>query len=99
MAEGTVRVVARIVAKSDRTSELGELLRSLVPPTRSEKGCIQYDLLQNQAEPADFTFVEVWASQADLDAHLASEHLQSALLKLNGLVELMPDIRVYRQIA
>jgi quinol monooxygenase YgiN len=87
-----------LIANSDRVEELKDLLLSLVPETHQENGCIQYDLLQNQDDPADFTFVEVWASRADLDAHLSSDRLQAAFPKLEGLVSQAPDIRVYRQI-
>lgn len=99
MAETAIHVVAKVKAKGDRVSDLADLLRSLVTLTRGEKGCIQYDLLQNQDDPTDFTFVEIWASQGDLDAHLASDHLQAAFPKLEGLVESPPDICLYRQIA
>lgn len=90
-----VRVVARVIAQRDRVGDLQTLLVGLLAPTRQEKGCIQYDLLQNNEDPTDFTFVEIWESQADLDAHLASDHLQAAIGQLDGLVIAPPDIRRY----
>lgn len=91
----TLRVVARITALPDRVEPLKAVLSELVEPTRREAGCIQYELLQNRADPADFTFVETWESEAALETHLASAHIKAATEKLPGLVAAPPDIRRY----
>ncbi|MBI2882382.1 MAG: antibiotic biosynthesis monooxygenase [Candidatus Methylomirabilis oxyfera] len=90
-----VRVVARVVARSGKVEELLALLRGLVEPTRREPGCVTYELLQNTADPTDFTFVEEWSSEADLDAHLQSPHLRHARVRLPDLAVADPDIRRY----
>lgn len=95
MTASSVLVVARVVAHRDRIFDLQSLLLGLLVSTRQEKGCIQYDLLHNNEDPTDFTFVEIWESQADLEAHLASDHLQAAIQQLEGLVTAPPDIRRY----
>ncbi|MGE5659361.1 MAG: putative quinol monooxygenase [Actinomycetota bacterium] len=99
MSQPTIRVVARLEALPDKVEELKALLLSVIEPTRQEPGCIQYKLLQNQADPTDFTFVEEWESHDLLDAHLASPHIQSALPKLNGIAAKPPDIRRYQLLA
>ena len=91
----SLRVVARIQAKPDKIGEVRELLRSLVPPTRKEPGCITYELLENSNEPGDFTFVEEWASDSAFEAHAASDHIRAIGPKLNGLTSTLPDIRRY----
>lgn len=91
----TLRVVARVVALPEQVEALKELLIGLVEPTRQEPGCLYYELLQNQQDPTDFTFVEEWESQEHLKAHLASEHLKNAMNQLPGLVARDPDIRCY----
>ncbi len=95
MADHGVRVVARIVARPGKEDELRELLRGLIEPTRKEPGCVTYELLQNKTDPTDFTFVEEWRSDADLDAHLQSPHLQHARSRLPELTAVDPDIRRY----
>ena len=52
-------------------------------------------MLQNREYPTDFTFVEKWESHESLDAHLASEHIQSAIAKIPELIASGPDIRRY----
>ncbi len=90
-----IRVVARLIAFPDKVKEAKALLLGLVEPTRKEAGCLQYDLLQNQADPTDFTFVEEWESDEILDAHLASEHIQNAIAQIPELMATEPDIRRY----
>lgn len=99
MSKTKIRVVARVVALPDKVEDVKSVLLGLIEPTRQEDGCIVYELLQNQDDPTDFTFVEEWESQALLDAHLASAHLAEADAKLEGLVAAEPDIRIYRLLA
>ncbi|MCG5061311.1 MAG: antibiotic biosynthesis monooxygenase [Limnoraphis sp. WC205] len=91
----TLRVVAKIIANRDQVEPLKAVLSQLVEPTRQEPGCIQYELLQNRADPTDFTFVEIWETEAALETHLASDHIQVATQKLKGLIATPPDIRRY----
>ena len=95
MPANSLRVVARIKAKRETVSEVRELLRGLVEPTRNESGCISYELLQNTKDPTDFTFVEEWESEAALESHAASDHLKAIGPKLQPVVAEAPDIRTY----
>jgi quinol monooxygenase YgiN len=95
MAE-TLRVVARVTAAPDQVDAVRLVLVSLIEPTRSEAGCISYELLQNTSSPADFTFVEEWQNDDALDMHMVSDHLRRATSGLEGLLAEAPDIRRYR---
>ncbi|MCZ7625998.1 MAG: antibiotic biosynthesis monooxygenase [Candidatus Methylomirabilota bacterium] len=95
MSDQGVRVVARVVARPGKIEELRVVLQGLVEPTRREPGCVTYELLQNRADPTDFTFVEEWRSEAELDAHLQSSHVRNARLKFPELAAADPDIRRY----
>ena len=94
----TLRVVAHLRAKAGKEEELQNLLRGLIAPTRKEAGYLEYRLYQNKSDAQDFTFVEEWADDAALDAHLASPHLVEALARIPELLEAEPDIRRYRLI-
>ena len=95
MSTKPVRVVARIKAKRDRIARVREVLVSLLEPTRGESGCVVYELLQNDADPADFTFVEEWSTGQALEAHFASPHFEQASAALADLLAEPPDIRRY----
>lgn len=84
MSKRAVGVVARIVAKPDSVEIVREGLLSLLAPTRAEPGCILYELMQNTADPTDFTFYEEWTDEASLNAHGAAPHLAAAFRKLDG---------------
>ncbi len=96
MSKTKVRVVARVVAFPDKVEEVKSILLGLIDPTRQEDGCIVYELLQNQKDPSDFTFVEEWESQELLNTHLATPHLTQAASQLQGLIAAESDIRVYQ---
>ncbi|PSB38474.1 antibiotic biosynthesis monooxygenase [filamentous cyanobacterium Phorm 46] len=99
MSKPTLRVIARLVAFPDKVAELKSLLLSIIEPTRQEAGCIKYELMQNQADPTDFTFVEEWESTALLEQHLGSTHIQAAVQQLDGLAVAPPDICCYELLA
>ena len=67
----TVRVLAGVVALPEKIEEVESLLHALIKETRKEAGCVQYELLQNRDDPAEFTFVEEWEDDSAIDAHFA----------------------------
>ena len=85
-------IIARFRAKAGQESRLRQELQRLLAPTRAEAGCISYDLHQSQSDPALFVFYENWASQAALDAHFQTPHLQALLKLVPDLVDGRPDI-------
>ena len=99
MKSESVRVVATITAQPDKADELKAVLLSLIAPTRAEDGCLSYQLFQNNADADDFVFVEEWASDAAIDAHMTTPHLQDALSRVQSLLAKAPDIRRYSIIA
>jgi len=74
-----LNVVAVLKAKPGSEDALQAALGSLVGATREEDGCLAYELFASAAEPGTFVTVEKWRSQADLDAHLQTEHVAAAL--------------------
>jgi quinol monooxygenase YgiN len=99
MPDGKVHVIAMFVAAAGKEHELGQLLGTLVEPTRREAGCIRYDLLQGiPGESGDFVFVEEWESEEALDAHSRSAHLQEVGKKVGPLLGTPANIARYRQI-
>lgn len=72
-------VVAVIVAKPGSEGPVREALQSLVEPTRAESGCRSYELYESSSTPGTFVTIEAWGGPADLDQHMASEHIATAL--------------------
>ena len=99
MPDTTLRVVANITSKPECIDETRAVLITLIEPTRIEDGCIQYEMLQQSDNPAEFTFVETWETAAHLDTHLQTEHFKVAAEKLGDLAVSPPDIRTYSVVA
>jgi quinol monooxygenase YgiN len=91
----TLHVIARVRAREGKEEALKTALSTLVPPSRRELACYQYDLLQSITDPREFCFVERWDTQQALDHHAASEHVKRAGEQIADLVEAPPEIQRY----
>jgi quinol monooxygenase YgiN len=96
--EGKVTVVAFHRAKPGKEQALREALLAVCKPTRAEKGCINYDLHESLDQPGVLVFLENWESKADLDAHLASPHIDDFRAIAPDLLAEPPDITLWREI-
>ena len=95
MSQNSIRVVARFAAKPDRVQDVKRILTDMIDPTRTEDGCVTYELLQNASDPTDFTFVEQWTSKADLDRHAESLHIKTGRELVKDHLAKPSDVRVY----
>ncbi|MCG9625550.1 antibiotic biosynthesis monooxygenase [Vibrio mediterranei] len=80
-------IVANIIAKPDQIELVKAELLKLIDITRKEQGCINYDLHQDNENPAHFVFYENWESRELLMAHLAAPHIAQYKAATNGAVE------------
>ncbi len=81
-----INVVARFKALAGMDQKLKELLLTLVEPSRSDEGCINYELHQAINDPALFIFYETWQSKEHLDKHAATSHVQYFRSKAKNLL-------------
>ncbi|MDJ0691334.1 MAG: putative quinol monooxygenase [Xenococcaceae cyanobacterium MO_188.B32] len=95
MSKETVRIVAHLVSLPEKVNELKSLLAPLIEPTRREKGCIQYKILQNREILNHFTLVEEWENQTLFEQHIASEHIQTVSDRINSLLAEKPNVGFY----
>ena len=80
-------IVAHIAANPDKIDLVKAELEKLVPITRSEQGCIQYDLHQDNENPAHFMFYENWENRDLWQAHMNASHLAAYMAATDGAVE------------
>ena len=92
-------VIAHLVAKPDKIEETREFLLSLVGDTRAEPGCVDYDLHQDDANPAEFTFYENWTSRAEWDKHMEMPYLKEFARRAPDLFAADPHIRLMTMIS
>lgn len=94
-----VTVVARFRAAEGSDRELKELLLSIIEPSRSDEGCISYDLHQALKDPALFVFYETWENKELLNKHSASPHIQQFRPKLKALLAEPPEVTLMEKIS
>jgi quinol monooxygenase YgiN len=99
MPRPTLHVVARAIARKGAVSQVREQFESLVEPTRAEPGCLSYELLVHENNPAEFVFVQEYENEAAFEAHLASAHVTAMLEVVMPLLAEPPDIRRYRRVS
>lgn len=99
MDKDRVVVFAGFRAKENKAGELESELRSLVEPTRTEDGCICYELHLDTGDPSFFMFYEVWRSQEDLDRHLSTPALSRLLRLVPELCCEPPMVKVTKKLA
>ncbi len=80
-------IVANIKAKSDKIDLVKAELEKLIDITRSEDGCLQYDLHQANDNPAHFMFYENWKSRELWQTHMSAKHLRDYGTATEGAVE------------
>ena len=80
-------IVANIKAKSDKIELVKAELEKLIPITRSEQGCLQYDLHQDNEDPAHFMMFENWESHELWQKHRGARHMQHYLAATEEAVE------------
>ena len=79
-------IVANIHAHADQIELVRAELEKLIPITRAEEGCLQYDLHQDNENPAHFMFYENWQSREHWQAHMNAPHLVAYLEATEGAV-------------
>ena len=79
-------IVANIRANSDKIDLVKAELKKLIPITRAEEGCIQYDLHQDNENPAHFLFYENWESRELWQVHMNAPHLADYMKATEGAV-------------
>ena len=66
---------AIIQIKENSIMDALEILKKLVIETRKEKGCIQYDLFEDNRNKGVFFIHEIWETNDDLQSHQVSDHM------------------------
>jgi len=79
-------IIANITANEGKIDLVKAELEKLIAPTRAEAGCLQYDLHQDNENPAHFLFFENWESRGLWQYHMNAGHLKDYLAAVEGAV-------------
>lgn len=84
---GAYAIVAEIHAKPGKEADLRAATLPLVELVRSDPKNLVYFLQEDREAPGHFIFYEVFANQADFEAHNATPYVQQWFAKLPSLAD------------
>tara|TARA_B100001093_G_scaffold499826_1_gene549510 strand:- start:207 stop:497 length:291 start_codon:yes stop_codon:yes gene_type:complete len=79
-------IVAHIILNPEKIDYVKTEMAKMFPITRSEKGCLQYDLHQDNKNPAYFMIYENWTSYETWQAHMNTENMDAYRKSIEGCV-------------
>ena len=85
--KGAYSVVAQVRAKPGKEDALRAATLPLIALVRGDPRNLVYFLQEDRAKPGHFVFYEVFASQADFDAHNAMPYVKEWFAKLPDLAD------------
>lgn len=94
LPSGVYAVVAEVRAKTGKEDALRAITLPLVAQVRAEPNNLLYFLHEDHQAPGHFIFYEIFATQADFEAHNATPHVQAWFAQLPALAE--GDVKVIR---
>jgi quinol monooxygenase YgiN len=65
----SVRLVISINAAPGKGNELLQAMKARCELSQKDAGCLQFEVFQSAFDPDRLTLLELWESQAALDAH------------------------------
>lgn len=80
-----VVLMAKSVVYPEKTDAFLQLAKALVAQSRTEKGCLQYDLVADTKEENTYYFIEKYVDETALQAHQASAHFQKIVPQFASL--------------
>ncbi len=90
--DGAYSIVAEVRAKPGKEAELRAATLPLVALVRSDPKNLVYFLQEDREAPGHFIFYEVFADQADFEAHNATAYVKQWLAKLPDLADGGPKV-------
>lgn len=89
-------IVARLKVKPGQDGEFLNAMGALMEAVKAnEPDTLTYDCFRSRTDPNEFVMLEVYRSQAALDAHQKSAHVKAALPALTELLDGRPAIEIY----
>jgi quinol monooxygenase YgiN len=79
-------VIESIPAVKGQEKLLAIELKKLIKPSTQEKGCIEYIILKDRANPDVFTVFMQWECEEDFIAHNHSKHIQEFVKKFKNVL-------------
>lgn len=94
-----LQTVSKIYVKEEQINEFVEVFKGMIEPTKKEKGYIQYEMYQDEENPALLIVLEQWKTKEDFDNHLKSEHFEKIVPKMSEFMTKETEVNLCYKIA
>lgn len=89
-----IQVIVYYSLKAAFAKTFADAFKTIGPSVSKEEGCLQYELFVSPYASTRFCLVEKWHSQAALDQHLKTKHLEDFRLLSNPWFDQKPVIEI-----
>ena len=87
----TINVILGLQVSSESREELLKILESILPDTRTFKGCQSIIVTHNSDNPNNIVLLEQWDTRADHESYIAWRGERGDLEKLGALLMAPPE--------
>lgn len=98
MNDDKIVLIARLKVKPDKVEQARSAALAIVEASRSEAGCINYDIHQSIEDESVFFWHETWANKAAIDEHFATPFFQEFFAVVGEIAAEPPQIDLTRKI-
>ena len=99
MSDEKIVLVARLKVREDAIEEAKKLALGITGDSRTEDGCINYDVHQAIDDPTVFVWHETWKDKAALDNHFELDYFKEFFAKAGALMAEQPQITITKMIS
>jgi quinol monooxygenase YgiN len=96
MTEKKLVVLATFKAKVGAQGQLKSILQQMAQEAANDRGCLRFDLVQNEKDETQFMFSECWASQEDLENHSKMPYISLYRHKRRPFLDGDPEVTTWR---
>ena len=75
--EKHIHVIVTFEVKEDKLDAFFEAVKPMIIATNKEKGCIRYNIHQDNKNKCKIVMIEEWDCQENLDNHLKQPHVKT----------------------
>lgn len=93
-----IKVVAKNYITIDKINDCITLVKELVQKTKTEKGCISYEMYQDTKDERILTMIETWENEEALQDHLESPHFKQLVPQIGKMSMRPTDMNIYRKV-
>ncbi len=88
-------VVGRVQTDATKREALVRLGEAVASASRRETGCINYHLYEETERENHFVFIEEWESQAALEQHFATSHVNQFMRGIPATIVAPPEVKFH----